>query len=1284
MARTTSAITTSGGLLPSDLLARLAADPQALSGTRPEEYHLPPGRRLRDAISRAWSELLGQWTEFRDRLDRLPEGERATTITRETWLLPLLTELGFGRLAAARGGLSADSTSYPISHAWGPVPIHLLGADVDLDRSAPGVAGAARSSPHALVQDFLNRSDDHLWAIVSNGRVLRLLRDHTSLTRPAYVEFDLQAIFEAQSFADFAVLWLLCHQSRFEADRPEDCWLERWAAEARQMGVRALAELRDGFEAAIRALGSGFLTHPANSDLRRRLHDGDLRASDYHHQVLRLVYRLVFLLVTEDRDLLSPDPDSAESARYRAYYSMSRIRDLAERGQSSQHGDLWESLRPVFGALGINGSPALGLPALGSFLWSGTACIDLDSACLSNAALLEAFTALAFTHRDKARQRVDFAHLGPEELGGVYESLLELQPQIDLDTSTFTLVVAAGHERKTTGSYYTPTPLVSELLDSALEPVLDEAAAQPDPESSLLAVTVLDPACGSGHFLIAAAERIARRLASARTGEPAPAPSAVGHALRDVVSHCVYGIDANAMAIELAKVNLWLAAMEPGKPLSFLDHHLAHGNALLGTTPDLVAQPIPDEAFKPLTGDDKSTADSWRKANAKDAKEARAGINQLALGSPIEALITSLAERSRCIDGMPDQTPEAVEAKAAAYADLSESADLIRARLAADAWCAPFFLPKTPGSCQVTSSTVASLAEGTVPDQAVLDAVNEVRDSHGFLHWHLAFPGVFQRDRGFSVVIGNPPWDKVKLSEKEFFATRYPEIAKAAGVKRKALITRLQVEDPGLWDEYRTALRSAEAESVFLRTSGRYPLCGRGDVNTYAVFAEAMCDGLALTGRLGVVLPTGIATDDTTKAFFADCVTNRRLVSLKSFENEALVFPGVHHAFRFCLLTLSGPRGVPEDATFSFFLRRVSDLSDAERSFTLSPEDLELLNPNTRTAPVFHSRTDAELTKKIYRRVPVLVREGNPDSNPWGIELSTMFHMTNDSGLFASAVELGALGAELDGNTWRKGSDVWLPLYEGKMIHHYTHRWGDYALQPEGRTHVELPDVPDRLLADRDYVVTPRYWVAEREVLRRLPTNGVRWLLGFRDITSATVERTLIAAAFPMAAVGNKVPLLFPSADPKLIAFLPATLTSFVCDYAARQKIGGTTLNFFIAKQLPVLPPMTFTEPAPWSPRESVASWMKPRILELTYTARDMAGYAADLDFDGPPFIWDTGRRRKLRAELDGAFFHLYGLDRPEVEYVMDTFPIVRRRDEATHGEYLTKRLILEQYDELS
>lgn len=1277
-------ITTQGGLLSSELLIRLAQQPESVSGTRPDDYHLPPARRLRDAINRSWTDLQGSWATFRAELAKLPEGDRATTTTRERWLLPLFAELGYGRLQRSTEH-SIDGRAYPISHAWGAVPIHLLGADIDLSHRTKGVAGAATAAPHLMVQEFLNRSDAHLWGMVSNGRRLRLLRDNTSLTRAAYVEFDLEAIFEGQVFTDFAVLWMTCHESRVEGDPPSACWLERWVTEARAQGVRALDSLRNGFERAITALGGGFLAQPNNGELRHRLRDAELTVDDYHRQVLRLVYRLVFLLVAEDRDLLHP-PEAAGDARdrYARHYSMSRVRDHARRHRGGRHGDFWESLKPVFAGLDHQGLPELAVPALGSFLWSATACPDLDHAQLANRNFLAAVRALAFTERDRALHRIDFANLGPEELGSVYESLLELHPRIEADAARFELVSAAGNERKTSGSYYTPTSLISKLLDSALEPVLDEAAQSDSPEEAILDLKVLDPACGSGHFLIAAAQRIAARLAAIRARETTAPPEAIRHALREVVGRCLYGIDVNPMALELAKVNLWLEAVEPGRPLSFLDHHLVCGNALLGATPDLLSDGIPDDAFKPLTGDDKATVIGLRKRN----KAERAGQGNLFtfdLSAAAEPLVAAI----QAVDAIGDETVADVDAKAGQWRELVESGTYRNAVFVADLWCTAFVAPKVLGAAAVTEAVYETAqAKPDRVHEATRGLVESAARRYGFLHWHLAFLDVFGADDGrggFDLVLGNPPWERVKLSEREFFASRAPEIASAVGAIRKALIAKLRAEDPALWDEFRAALRQAEGESHLLRTAGRFPLCGRGDVNTYAVFAEAMRDALAPRGRMGVIVPTGIATDDTTKHFFADCVDHRRLVSLYDFENAVGLFEGVGHGrFKFCLLTLGGQGAAVSEADFAFFAHHVTDLDDRERRFTLTPDDFALINPNTRTAPVFRTRRDAELTKKIYQRVPVLVRDGDPAGNPWGVDYQRMFDMTNDSHLFRTADELTTEGAILDGNVWRRGSEAWLPLYEAKMAHHFTHRWGDYSMKRIGSQDTQLPDIPDSQLAEPGYTVQPRYWVVEPEVHERMRHGNARWLLGFRDICRNTDERTMIAAALPVAAIGNKLPLLNPTVAPEIAGLLPSVFSSFAHDFTARQKIGGTSMNFFIAKQLAVLPPEALEARCDWSSGGTVAIWLTPRALELTYTAWDIQGFAADLGWDGPPFRWDPERRETLRAELDAAFFHLYGLERYDVDYVMDTFPIVRRKDEVKHGEFRTKRLILERYDAMS
>ncbi|HEY9557355.1 MAG TPA: hypothetical protein VIR58_11515, partial [Acidimicrobiales bacterium] len=436
-------IRTEGGLLSRALLERVAAGDKTLAGMAPEAYHLAPNEKLGEAITRSWNRLVGAWEAFSEIVTNLPADEKtATTITRQRWSLLLFQELGYGQLQTAKAVEIGDK-SYPVSHGWDHVPIHLVGVKVDLDKRTPGVAGAATMSPHSLVQELLNRTDDHLWAMVTNGLRLRLLRDNVALTRQAYVEFDLEAMFTGQAYADFALLWLVCHQSRFEADIPAKCLLEQWTIEADERGTRALDQLRVGVEAAITALGEGFLAQPANIALRQRLEDGTLDKQDYYRQLLRTVYRLLFLFVAEGRDLLiDPAADPTAKQRYRSYYSLTRLRALADARRGTAHGDQWAALQLVMRALGESGEPALALPGLGSFLWKPHATPELDSAQLDNRHLLTAIRSLSTTTEGRVTRSVDYRNLGAEELGSIYESLLELHPILDVAARTFRLETA--------------------------------------------------------------------------------------------------------------------------------------------------------------------------------------------------------------------------------------------------------------------------------------------------------------------------------------------------------------------------------------------------------------------------------------------------------------------------------------------------------------------------------------------------------------------------------------------------------------------------------------------------------------------------------------------------------------------------------------------------------------------------------------------------------------------------------------------------------------------------
>jgi hypothetical protein len=1030
-----------GAILPPDLLQRIADGDASIEGLTPEAYHLAKGEKINEAINRAWNRALGAWAAFRAAADKLPDSDPGTTLTRERWLLPLFAELGYGRLATAKA-IEIAGDAYPISHGWQNTPIHLVGFRIDLDTRTKGVAGAARNSPHGLVQIVLNRSDAHLWGFVSNGLRLRVLRDNKMLTRQAYVEFDLQAMMEGQVYADFALLWLVCHQSRVEAERPEECWLEKWSRAAQEQGTRALDQLRSGVEDAIRALGRGFLAHaaPANRHLRARLASGELSAQDYYRQLLRLVYRLIFLFVAEDRGLLF-DPKADATARdiYSRFYSTARLRVLAERRRGTRHADLYCALRLVMEKLGSDaGCPELGLPALGGFLFSPHAIPDLAACDIANHDLLDAIRALAFTRDRHMRRVVDYKNLGSEELGSVYESLLELHPIINSDAHSFELKVASGNERKTTGSFYTPTPLINVLLDSALEPVIsnqlsvfgeqssritnhvsritDHASRLTHQEQALLDLKICDPACGSGHFLVAAAHRLARRLATIRTGDDEPSPDALRAALRDVIAHCIYGVDMNPDAVELCKVSLWMEALEPGKPLSFLDAHIKCGNSLIGVAPGMDIDEIPDEAFNPVTGDHKPTATSLKKRNKRERTSGQLPLTVTVLES-LDDLQRWVAERARQLSAMPEETAAQVQAKSEAYRQLTESEKYARQKLEYDVWTAAFFWQIKASDAEMsivapTQSELAKLRGGVErrfgesslhPD--LVRGVQALAERLRFFHWELEFPDVMRDDvmrdesrlthHGFDAILSNPPWERIKLQEEEFFAARDPEIATAPNkAARQKLIDALPKKNPALAQEFENAKHDAEATSKFVRASGRFPLTAIGDVNTYALFAEHARTLLNANGRVGIILPTGIATDDTTKTFFGDLIAKQALASLYDFENRETLFPAVDSRMKFCLLTLSGkpiPRG-----EFSFFATRVEHLRDERRRFALTAEEIALINPNTRTMPVFRTRADAELTKSIYRRFRVLVNERTGES-PWNISIRQgLFHLTND------------------------------------------------------------------------------------------------------------------------------------------------------------------------------------------------------------------------------------------------------------------------------------------------
>ena len=1331
-------IRSEGGLLPPDLLRRVLDPKEKLDGTRSEDYGLPQGERLNEVITQSWNRLRRHWGEFRASAEKLPKDEPGTGLTNDKWSLPLLRELSFGLLPTSAGP-DINGRIYAINRFFGPVPIHLVGCGLSLDRRTAGVRGAAAANPHGLVQDFLNRSPGHLWAIISNGLRLRVLRDSQALSRQSFLEFDLQAMFDGEAYSDFVLLWLMAHATRFaprEGERPETCWLEQWTKESEKQGTRALGDLREGVERALQILGEGFTSHPNNAALRDTLRTGQLKPTDFHGQLLRVVYRLIFLFVSEDRPLegrpvLHPRDDSGKAQvareRYAEHYSTRRLRELASTIKGSRHGDLWRQFQLVVGALSSDPAFAsarehLALPVLGSFLWDLDSTAGLKDAELTNHDLLEALRHLAFTRQGKALRPVDYKNIGAEELGGVYESLLALTPQISSDGSKFTFAEFAGNERKTSGSYYTPDSLVQCLLDSALDPVVEEAIKGKngtEAERAILALKICDPAVGSGHFLVGAAHRLARHLARVRAlaqGESEPSPLLYQHALRDVIGHCLYGVDMNPMAAELCRVSLWLEALEPGKPLSFLDHHIRVGNSLLGATPELIAAGLPDEAFTPVEGDDKKACAALKKRNKAERETDDGGELFARQDADAQA---RLQQAAAALEELPDDRPEDIRAKELAFLSHEQTEEYRRKKQLSDAWCAAFVIKKyfpplvsdprypSPEPTGLTQRHLLDLAAGRSLPTDIVKAVERLSGQYQFFHWHLAFPEVFAKD-GFDCVLGNPPWDMQEVKDNEFFAANFPEILSVKSAKDKAaVLNRIHEVAPALWDAYQEYVRVTYGQRHLMANGGRFPLSSGGRMNLYRLFLETGHTFLRPTGRVGILVPSGFASDSFSQDHFSSLHGEGRLVSLYDFENRLGLFPSVHSSYRFCLLTIGG-KGACAETDFVFFANTPSDLAEADRHIRLSQQSVSALNPLSRTAPLFRTRRDYALTLRMQQAGPIIGRtEGE---HGWSIKSTLMFMMNADMKGHRTAEELETAGCRLDGNRYQQGGVVWLPFYEGKMVGMYDHRAASIRFDPSNRVRRNQPvALSNAEHQDPTRLALPMFWVDSADVAARC--EGLpRWCLSIKDVTSSTNERTCIAAILPSAALTDSLPWLVTPQSAGMSACLLANLDSYAFDYTARQKVAGLHIRGHYLSQLPVIDLPSHKAPCPWEAgANQLSEWILPRVLELTYTAWDLETFAQDCGWSGPPFRWDEERRYLLRCELDAAFFHLYLpadksgdwrlaegetaeyllrlkvnflTPRDAVAYIMDTFPIVRRKDEEKYdGDYRTKRIILEIYD---
>ena len=1308
------ALALEGGLLPPEWLAKVAAleaPPQS-----PADYGIPKGLQLRDEIGRYWRIAEAIWAEFSASRGGADAVGAARRLARDL----LVQAFGFGDLAAA-AERTAGGRIFPIAFEaiGGRVPIIVGPHTEGLDQSVPRHGdGNRRRSAWGALQEYLNTADAALWGIVTNGLVLRLGRDNSSLTRPAWLEADLERIFTEQRFADFSVLWLLLHASRFgRAGQPvQEAPLERWREAGREEGSRARDALRLGVEEALRALGQGFLSHPENSALRAALASGDLTPAAYFNELLRLVYRTIFLLTVEERGILHMPGADPEAVRlYADGYGMRRLRERALRHTAhDRHGDLWASLRPVFAALGrAEGEPALGLPGLGG-LFAPDQCPHLDPAALENRGLLTALFRLAWMREGHALARVNWKDMGVEEFGSVYESLLELVPVVSEGGRRFGFAgegESAGNARKLTGSYYTPDALVQQLLDTALEPVVAQRLAEsPDPkdaERALLCLSVVDPACGSGHFLLAAARRLAGHLARLRAGGT-PGAVEYRHALREVVTHCVYGVDRNPMALELARMALWLEAYTPDRALGFLDHHLVCGDALLGLLElGVVKGGIPDEAFKAITGDDKEVARMLTKLNraGRKALEERQKRGQLALGLGTQSLAEAFAQ----LDSLGDHAVEGVAAKRARWAALRHEAEASPLSLAADMFISAFLMPKrlAPGEQALreqqatgrfpTTATLGMALDGTLaPSHPVAQAARSACAESRVLHWPLVFPQVFARG-GFDVVIGNPPWEKFTISEEEWFASRASEIAAIPSKsRRRVLIRDLERGSPALYSAWQAAQREAEVlKAALSRKSRLYPLTGFGEQNTYHLFTERSYGILRPEGRCGMVVKTGIGSAKNCLPLFTELTQTHKLVSLFDFVNAKRLFPAVQTVERFCLITIQGTARASSDIALATLCQDVEDLREPGRVYHLSPDDIALMSPVNGACPLLQSEADAEIMRKVYRAFPVLaLKDRQRAERHWNVRYSALFHMSNDSASFRRKEELEHEGAEMtSGAGFRCARQTYLPLGEGKYIYHFDHRFGTFESVPASKRFGRKATAPSPTadqLRDPHYEIVPRYWISEEAWTARRQQLGMslQYQLHIRDVAGAYPDlRTAIAAICPAGPAGDKAPVLILDGEGasaaiarRYLAFA-ALFCSMPFDYIVRNKLFSKSLKWNTLGQVPMPTPAHVFGDA--RSGGSLGAALVQVALELTYVTHSLRSIGEPLGVPGP-YTFDADRRWSLMRIADAVSAHLFTLERAELVHVLSSFRTLARWEQRVVGEYATAIAVLAAFDNIA
>ncbi len=1330
--RETSFIESSGGLLTEQLIYKLRDESCSEDAVQPTTF-AHPGEETPTTETALESRIGDIWADLEERWDEVTRGYELYAMdvseARTQWMLKLFEALGF-EPAYQQANLVAGGIEANLSHlGWEPresvtantegpnsTPpvLHTVRPDEDhpLDDGNHSGAAGRQQSPHDELQRYLNSSEDIQWSIVTDGLKLRLVRDYYHTYTRGYVEFDLENIFTERNYDDFRALYRLCHASRFTLDEDEDeadSPIEQLYQVALSTGVKIGQNLQSNVISAIETLGTGLLTPEIREALRE---GGEDEAKEYYQEVLLIVYRLLFLLYAEQRGMMS----SRESI-YTEEYAVTNLREEAETRRSikDNNTDLWHGLQITF-RLVEEGNAELDVPCYNGMLFDSERLEWIAESECPNDALLNAIEDLTLIEHEGTRQRISYADLGVEEIGSVYESLLEFTPKLatevtELEDRTVTrgefYLDDRGTERKETGSYYTDPGLVQELVQSSLRPVvedrLEDATTAEEQENALLDITVCDPASGSGAFLIAANNFIGQRLARTRSDSKYPSEEQIREARRDVLQHCIYAVDLNPMAVELAKVSLWINSAVEDKPLNFLDHHIKCGNSLIGTNSELLEGKFPVDAYETSGGRDWHVGNDIRKRIRNENKERTKDSSESSLhqwGAGKEEYV-DIAEQ---LDKIEEDDTEDIKKKKQLYEELQHSKAYQQEKLAYDVWTSAFYWPMDGTAREYPApSTIEKIRRNPSPDdesiQNLIDITNNISNEQKFFHWELEFPEVFSgSSSGFDCILGNPPWEEIKNLEREWFSGKNVKIAECESQdKRQKLIEQLEADNPDLYRQWKRAQKRSEETSGFMSKSGKYPLTGRGDVNTYALFTElAINQILSDYGQSGIVVKTGIATDYQTQDLFEYLIENKRLYSLIDFVNKKKIFPDVAPPERFCLLSTTGTKNPSVEIEFSFYNLELSDLQDKNGRYSMTTNQIKMMNPNTVNCPMFRTTREKDIAVGIYEEASVLIDE-EAGRNPWGVSFDYLFHMSNDSDLFSDNTleNLRERGYTLnDKNHFVKDDkkEKYLALYEAKFLQQYDHRFGTFEGVDEKKRfgrRAATKKISNKEKKDAGLNVLPRYWIKESDFDEQKSNIewSEKWILALRRYVRTTTDaRPAMGTLAPFEPFGDSVILAtFDTEDPKKDSIVfNAIYNSFVFDFSLQQSTSSAAISFYILKQLPMPSPDEIKESTLviGGERVDLLEFLVNHVLYLNWTSKKLDALSESFDFDGP-VVWNENERRKRKAMIDAVVAKLYELDKSDFEFVINSFDILKGQEIEQYGCFDIKNMCLKYFDEL-